>query len=82
MFSNCAKCGGMQFKLVEQSPQDSRFKVFFVQCSACNVPIGVMDYNNASVMLENIDKKILDIESNLSSRLNNIEYVLRQLANR
>jgi hypothetical protein len=33
-------------------------------------------------MLENIDKKILDIESNLSSRLNNIEYVLRQLANR
>lgn len=56
--STCVKCGGHLFKIKEQSPSGSNFKVFFIQCSSCGVPVGTMDYYHTASLLENLEKKV------------------------
>lgn len=42
--SKCLGCGGTTFELSETSPQGSRFKFHFIQCSKCGGVVGVVDY--------------------------------------
>jgi len=79
--SNCPKCDGHMFKVVTQEPTDSRYKLNFVQCSTCNVPIGVLNFLNTAAQLEEQKESITKISSRLSSienTLNQIAYVLNQ----
>ncbi|MEK3867665.1 hypothetical protein MHH60_29805 [Paenibacillus sp. FSL H7-0716] len=47
--SKCGSCGATgRWEITEVSPTRSRFKFFFVQCSNCGVPVGVVDYNHNS----------------------------------
>jgi hypothetical protein len=73
--SNCAKCGGTLFKVVEQSPYGSNFKLMFVQCSACNVPIGVVNYYDTGAQLVEQKQLIKDF----GSRLSNVESMLGRI---
>lgn len=73
--SNCAKCGGGMFKVVEKEPKGSNFKLNFVQCSACNTPIGVLDYYNLGSLIKDQEKTI----KNLDHRMSNIEHTLNQI---
>ncbi len=75
--SLCPKCNTGSFKVVTQEPSGSNYKLNFVQCSACNTPIGVLDYFNTGAQLEAQKQQI----EGLGSKLNHIEYTLQQLAN-
>lgn len=62
--SKCGSCGSGSFELVEQSGiKNSKFKLHFVQCSSCGVPVGVMEYYNLGDKLEGMEKRIKAIES-------------------
>jgi len=74
--SKCGKCEGGSFKIVEQTPSGSNFKLNFVQCASCNTPIGVLEYLNIGAQSDRIQKAIEPIDS----RLANIEYSLSQIA--
>jgi len=64
------------FKVVEKEPVGSNFKVMFVQCSSCGVPIGVLDYYNLGSLLQE-QKKLIEA---LASRVSNVEHSLNQIA--
>jgi hypothetical protein len=79
--SNCAKCNGSMFKIVEQIPTGSNFKLNFVQCSSCNTPIGVLEFLNIGAQTDIIQKAIVALDarlSNIENALNQIGHVLNQ----
>jgi transcription initiation factor IIE alpha subunit len=74
MISKCGKCSSLSFELVEQAPRGSKYKLLFVQCASCGAPVGVLEYFNSGVQIENTNKKIQSLEN----KIDNIEYILRQ----
>ena len=78
MISKCAKCNSFSFELVEQAPKGSKYKLFFVQCALCGAPVGVLEYFNSGVQIENTNKRIQSLEN----KIDNIEYLLRQAISR
>lgn len=48
------------------------FKLTFVQCSSCGVPVGVMDYYNIGNKLDGLEKRIKAIESTTASIDDNV----------
>ena len=47
----CPKCDGTTFELKEHQPQESRFKLMFVQCAECGAVVGAMDFFNVGHLL-------------------------------
>ncbi|GAB00760.1 hypothetical protein HWI77_11680 [Acinetobacter venetianus] len=69
--SKCGSCGSSAFELVQQDRiKNSSFKLIFVQCSSCGVPVGVMDYHNIGNKLDGLEKRIKKIESTIG----NVDY--------
>ncbi|MDP2720834.1 MAG: hypothetical protein Q8O75_02740, partial [bacterium] len=77
--SKCAKCNSTSFKIQEKEPTGSRFKLLFVQCSMCGVPIGVVEYHNTGSLIQNLEKKINQLESSISDVQHNIHAITRLL---
>ena len=78
MTSACKHCGAYNsFEIVEQSPKNSKNKLFFVQCSVCGQPIGVLEYFVGWEKMNNIEEKV----KRLQSTVDNVEYLLRTLIN-
>jgi len=75
--SKCGGCGSGSFELVEQaSIKNSNFKLTFVQCSSCGVPVGVMEYYNIGDKLDGLEKRIKAIESTTSNIDGNVVAVV------
>jgi len=82
MLSTCAKCGSHLFEVVEQSPSNANYKLWFVQCSRCGSPISSKEYYNSSVQISELKEKINKIDNDLgyiSQSLGNMEILLRQM---
>ena len=75
MLSKCGSCGGFSFGIKEVSPQGTAFKKIFIQCSSCGVPVGVTDFFDTHSGIEGVKVKIKELDS----KLNGIEYTLRQM---
>ena len=77
--SKCGNCGGFIFKIHAVEPHGSRFKLYFVQCSSCGVPVGITEYHNVGTMVQGLDNKINrligeveELKHNLSTLKNEI----------
>ena len=77
--SKCGSCNGMSFKIVEQSPDGSAFKLLFVQCSVCNVPVGVMEFFNTGAKIEEQTKLLKKDLSVISEQVTSLDHAVRQL---
>jgi hypothetical protein len=73
--STCAKCGGHAFKVVEQSIADAAYKLTFIQCAVCNVPVGVTEYYDSGFLLKKQEEEI----SKLQAQISGLERNLRQM---
>ncbi len=73
ILSTCSNCKSHLFGLEEQSPRGSKFKVYFVQCTSCGVPVGTMDYLHTGSLVDGLEKKV----SRLEGELANIQHSLR-----
>lgn len=79
--TKCGKCEGASFRVQEISPTGAQFKLFTVQCSSCQTPIGVMDFYNIGQLLKDQEKVIADLGkklANIESSINQISRSMRQ----
>ena len=56
--SKCPKCESTNFELKAGAPKGSKYKVMFIQCSACGSVVGVTDFYNVPSLLEIIAKRM------------------------
>jgi NAD-dependent SIR2 family protein deacetylase len=66
--STCVKCGGTKFENKEVSPDQSKFKLIFVQCAQCGGVVGVMDFFNIGAELKEMKRAIAAIAASSSIR--------------
>jgi transcription elongation factor Elf1 len=59
--SKCPHCGSSSFELKEVEPSQSRYKLYFVQCSSCGAPFGITEYMNTTDMLKKQNEAIRKI---------------------
>lgn len=79
MHSKCGFCGGLQWEIDEESPDNSAYKVFFVRCKSCKVPIGVMDYYDTHSKLEKIENTVKVLGNSVTGALGVIDANVRKL---
>ena len=48
--SQCPKCAHTSFELKQTRVQDSNYDLYFVQCSKCGAPFGVIEGRNTTDM--------------------------------
>lgn len=83
MLSKCPKCEHVNsFEIVTVEPTGSAFKVNFVQCRLCGAVVGAMEFFNSGAILHQIQDAIKKNHDESTSRLSQIEHVLRVMANR
>jgi hypothetical protein len=63
--SKCGHCGSGTFALQLVEPRGSRFKLYFIQCSSCGVPVGVQEFHNVGATLDKQSKAIKQIAQKL-----------------
>ncbi|MCY7352074.1 MAG: hypothetical protein LH606_15660 [Cytophagaceae bacterium] len=56
--SRCILCSGTSFELVERTPKNAIFKMFFIQCEKCGGVVGVTEYFHVGTLLLNLGKKL------------------------
>ena len=79
MMSKCGQCGGFSWELSEEAPTGSNYKVYFVRCTMCKVPIGVMDFYHTHTKLDKIDKSIIALGNLMTNTLQTIDENVRRL---
>ena len=83
--SKCGSCGGFNFEIKLTEPSGAKFKQYFIQCSACGVPVGVIEYTSAGVLIESLAKKVGTVQtqlmalSDIDDRLRRVEKALKGL---
>ena len=60
--STCAKCGNDSFEVKEAKIKGTTFKHYFVQCSSCGAPIGILENDNATENFFAIRKELADLK--------------------
>ncbi len=76
-YSKCPKCENKQFEVKLNSPANSNYQLLFVQCSSCGTVIGTMDYSNIGARLNEIEKKIDNLNSsNINSKPNDYNFTI------
>lgn len=64
--SKCS-CGNTKFKRVPQTVENCNIHIDFIQCSACNTVIGVLENLNNEVQLQKIEARLQSIERKLKN---------------
>lgn len=77
--AKCVKCENTVFGIQEISPSGAQYKMYVVQCIVCQTPIGVTDYWNVGTLLKNQEKKMAELESQLSLIQSSVSQIAREL---
>lgn len=76
--TKCGSCNNTMFQMVENSHVgNSRYKIMFIQCSRCGAAISTMEYTNTGAEIQELKKKINQLEATI----NNIDHNIVNLAN-
>ena len=78
--TKCGHCGGTFWEIKTIEPRGGNYKQNIMQCVACGVPVGVMDYYNLGKLMKDNESAISQLKSQLNSvqqHLAQIEHVLR-----
>lgn len=63
--SSCPKCGNHTFEVKQNTPQQSRYVLLFVQCASCGTVVGVLDYYNIGAQMIQQNKAIKTLAQKL-----------------
>ena len=67
------------WELSEESPSGSNFKVFFVRCMLCKVPVGVVDYFDVHTKVDRVEKLTKVLGDSITGMLGQIDENVRRL---
>ena len=56
--STCPKCGGHIFEVVENTPKNSHFTLFFVQCASCGCVVGTHEHAHIGTLIRTLADKL------------------------
>ena len=79
MMSKCGHCGGFMWELSQESPNGAAFKVNFIRCALCKVPIGVVDYFDVHSKVDKVEKLTAKLGHSLTGMLEVIDGNVRRL---
>ncbi len=74
--TKCGKCENSSFKLQQIEARDAAYKMFTIQCTSCQTPIGITDYYNVGSLVKQQEASIKELQS----KLKNVEYIVTQIA--
>lgn len=63
--SECGYCDNRTFELAEVSPMKSNYKMYFVQCSNCGAPVGVVPFFDLATRMDEVEERVKKIEAAL-----------------
>jgi uncharacterized protein (UPF0276 family) len=64
--SKCGHCDGTSFETQTASVKNADFRLFFVQCASCGVPVAVLEAENATQSFAEIRKELADLKAQLA----------------
>lgn len=79
MPSKCGHCNGFTWEIHEESPKGAAFKMYFVRCAACKVPIGVLDYYDTHSKVDRVEKLLKGLGDSTTGMLREIDENVRRL---
>lgn len=58
--SRCPRdaCGGTTFEIKEVRVRDASYRMNAVQCATCGAVVGIRDFQNTSVLVQELAKKL------------------------
>ena len=56
--SKCPKCDKTFFEVIEETPTNSNWKMFFIRCSSCKVVVGTSEFLNLGNQILKIQEKL------------------------
>lgn len=77
--SKCGHCGGFMWELSQEAPSGSAFKVNFIRCSMCKVPVGVLPFYDIHSKLETMEKQNKTLGETITYSLRVIDDNIRRL---
>lgn len=79
MPSKCGHCGSTNWELNLEVPSGSNYKLYFVRCGSCRVPIGVLEYYNSGAEIKKVQDSLSTLGSSLTRTLQIIDENIRRL---
>lgn len=79
MLSKCGSCGGTIWELSEEEPRNSKYKMWFVRCFACKVPIEATDYIYVPNQVDELQRRLKSLEDSTNRYLGTIDENVRRL---
>jgi hypothetical protein len=77
--TKCGKCDGSTFKLQVIEVQDAAFKMYAIQCTGCQTPIGVAPYYDSGALLKKQESTIATLATKLLQMENTVNQIARAL---
>jgi hypothetical protein len=56
--SKCGHCDGTSFETQEASVKNANFRLFFVQCASCGVPVAVLEAENSTKNFSDLKRQL------------------------
>ncbi len=86
--SKCLSCNATRFEIKEIELMGAKWRYYAVQCATCGGVVGTVEFFNAGAKLGDIEKsmeqltgRVNNIQSSLSSLVNQLNQIVRTLPN-
>lgn len=56
--TTCPKCNSTRFEMKEHPVAYSKYRIMFIQCSACGAAIGTTEYHNTNALIKSLAQKL------------------------
>jgi uncharacterized protein (UPF0276 family) len=64
--SKCGHCDGTSFETKEASVKNANFKLFFVQCASCGVPVAVLEAENSTKNFSDLKRELAFVKTQVA----------------
>lgn len=78
--SKCGFCGSLgRWELSTEEPNGSAFKINFIRCAACKVPVGVTGYYDVHSKIDRVEKLLKSFKDSATFSLSVLDENIRRL---
>jgi hypothetical protein len=60
--TKCPKCESTSFEMVEDAPNNAKYKFYYIRCSSCSTFLHACDFFNNNALLEELKVEVKSIK--------------------
>jgi uncharacterized protein (UPF0276 family) len=64
--SKCGHCDGTSFESQEATVKNANFRLFFVQCASCGVPVAVLEAENSTSNFSDLKRELAFLKTQIA----------------